>query len=365
MIYDIIEKVYKLEKQGKRIIKLNVGEPDWLAEPSVIDAATQALRAGKARYSSAAGEQELREAIAKYHSCEAKNVVITPGCKFGIYALLALSLKPGDNAVAFAPYWTAYNLMCKQLGCQLKRVNLDLQKNFAPDFDALEAAIDSRTRVVIMNSPNNPTSKAWSEADETRVIDFCREKGVLVLADDAYRDLCFTPRGDRPLGEGVVIATTFSKAFGMTGWRVGSMLAGEETIKKIVAFNQMTVTNVPVFLQIGALKALEMKAEIEAKARALSKKRAGIAARILRGKLAYAEPDAGFYVFPELPAGIKGDGVAFANALVDEAGIAIVPGAAFGDYSRFFRLSLAGDDASLESALRKIVELAERAERAH
>ncbi|MEM0475652.1 MAG: aminotransferase class I/II-fold pyridoxal phosphate-dependent enzyme [Candidatus Norongarragalinales archaeon] len=358
MIYDVLEKVYKLEKQGKKVVKLNVGEPDWLAEPAVIDAAMNALRAGKATYSSAAGEQELREAIAKLHECEANNVVVTPGCKFGIYATLALSLKPGDNAVAFAPYWTAYALMCKQLGATLKLVNLKLENDFAPDIAALEAAIDSRTRVVIMNTPNNPTSKAWTETQENEVIALCKSKGVLVLADDAYRDLLFKRRGDRALETGVAIATTFSKAFGMTGWRIGAIIADEALVKKIVAFNQMTITNVPVFLQFGALKALEMKNEIEEKARALSKKRAGIARRVLKGKLAFAEPDAGFYVFPKLPDDYDGDGIKFANALVDEAGVAFVPGAAFGDYARFFRLSLAGSDDALETGLKKIVEAA-------
>ncbi len=360
MIYDIINKVYALEKSGKRVVKLNVGEPDWLAEPQAIDAAMQALRAGKAHYSSGAGEIELREAIARFHTCESKNVVVTPGCKFGIYALLSLVMKPGDNAVAFAPYWTAYDLMCKQLGCQLKLVPLRLENGFAPDVAALEAAFDSKTKIFIMNTPNNPTSKAWSESQEKQVIELCRKKGVLILADDAYRDLCFEPRGDRALESGVVIATTFSKAFGMTGWRIGALLADEETIKKLTAFNQMTVTNVPTFLQLGALKALELKKETEAKARMLSLRRAQIAARFLKGKLAYAEPDAGFYVFPKLPDAYAGDGVAFANALIDEAGVALVPGAAFGDYQRFFRVSLAASDDALEFALRKIVEVAEK-----
>jgi len=360
VIYDIINKVYALEKSGKRVVKLNVGEPDWLAEPQAIDAAMQALRAGKAHYSSGAGEIELREAIAREHACEAKNVVVTPGCKFGIYAFLSLALKPGDNAVAFAPYWTAYDLMCKQLGARLKLVDLRLEDGFAPDAAALERAIDERTRVVIMNTPNNPTSKAWTEAQEREVIDLCKRKGVLVLADDAYRDLLFKPRGDRPLesGGGVVIATTFSKAFGMTGWRVGAMLADESLIKKMTAFNQMTVTNVPAFLQFGALKALELKEATEKKARLLSLRRAQLASRALNGKFAFAEPDAGFYVFPKLPDSFEGDAVRFANRLVDEAGVALVPGAAFGDYPRFFRISLAASDESLEFALRKIVEVA-------
>ncbi len=362
MIYDIINKVYALEKQGKRVVKLNVGEPDWLAVPQAVDAACDALRAGKAHYSTGSGELELREAVAANHACEAKNVVITPGCKFGIFALLSLSLKPGENALAFAPYWTAYDLMCKQLGCKLKPVPLGIENGFAPDVAALERAIDSKTRVLIMNTPNNPTSRAWTDGQEREVIELCSKKGVVVLADDAYRDLCFEPRGDRPLenGGGVVIATTFSKAFGMTGWRVGAMLADEETAKKMTAFNQLAVTNVPVFLQIGALKALEFKKATEQKARILSLRRAQLASRILKGKLEFAAPDAGFYVFPKLPDAYKGDGVKFANALVDEAGVALVPGAAFGDYAKFFRVSLAASDESLEFALNKIVEIAQR-----
>ncbi|MDO8553768.1 MAG: pyridoxal phosphate-dependent aminotransferase [Candidatus Micrarchaeota archaeon] len=354
MLYDIFEKIYKLEKEGKKIVKLSVGEPDWHAPKGVLTATYQAMKHGKDKYSSSAGEIELREKIAKLHSCDVKNIVVTPGSKIGIYAILKFYLKIGDNAIIFSPHWTAYELMCKSLGASAKILKLKQENEWKVDFDALDEIVDEKTKIIILNSPSNPTSHAWKENEEWEIIEFAKRKGLLVLADDAYRDLCFDERKERKFENNLVVANTFSKTFGMTGWRIGYMVAPEAIVKELIAFNQIAITNVPQFLQIGALKALENKDKVAKDARRLCMKRLELATSILKGHVEFSKPNAGFYIFPRLPNKI--DTLQFVNEILDD-GVAVIPGAAFGDYPQHIRISLCREETVLKSALGKIVEL--------
>ena len=352
MLYETFEKIYALEKQGKEITKLNVGEPDWRPPANVIQVVCDALRKGKDKYSSSAGVYELREKLAELHGCNAKNIVITTGSKWGIYALLSLHMRAGDNTIVLSPHWTAYDLICKQLGGQTKIVDLKMENKFAIDFNKLESAIDSNTKFIILNSPCNPTSKAWSEGEEQEVISIARKKGIIVLVDDAYRDLCFDARKERKFEDNLFIVNTFSKTFGMTGWRVGYVVVPEDIAKRLTSLNNITTTNVPVFLQLAAIKALEQKTKVTAKARVVCKKRAELASNILNKKLTFSKPDAGFYIFPKLPV----ETINFVNKLLD-SGVAVVPGAAFGNYNQHIRISLSVDEKKLRLALEKIAEL--------
>lgn len=354
MLYEFFEKIYALEKSGKEIVKLNVGEPDWHPPKNVIRAAYTAMKEHKDKYGSSAGELELREKIAAMHGCTAKNVVITPGSKIGIYALMKLALSNSDNAILFSPHWTAYELMCKSIGTHSKIVNLKSSEKWKMDFEKLESNIDQSTKMIILNSPCNPTSNAWSENEEKEIIEIAKRKGIAVLADDAYRNLCFDGRKERQFDGSTLIAGTFSKTFGMTGWRLGYVVAPEEIAKKVVSFNQITVTNVPVFIQLAGIKALEEKEKTANKARRMCKRRARIAEQMLKGKMGFVKPNAGFYMFPELPEGK--DALQFVDKLLDK-GVAVTPGAAFGDYRQHVRISLCREDDVLKNALEKIREL--------
>lgn len=357
MLYETFEKIYALEKQGKTIVKLNVGEPDWNPPKDAVNKAVTSLKQNKIHYASGAGESSLRERIASLHGCKAENVVIVPGSKWGIYALLKLHLGQDDNVIVFSPHWTAYEGMCKSVGAQCRRINLSMENKWKLDFVELEKSIDAQTTIIILNSPANPTSKLWSENEERELIEFAKRKGIVVLADDAYRDLCFDKRKDRMLDDGIVIAHTFSKTFGMTGWRIGYVIAEEKMAKKLVSLNQITITNVPVFIQKAAEQVLEKKEKIAEKARTLCKRRAQVAEKIVRGKMTFTKPDAGFYIFPKLPDTING--MQFLDTLL-EKGVAVAPGGAFGDYTQHVRISLCKNEELLKEALGKMVETIEK-----
>src|SRR3989338_2996452 len=241
MLYEITERIFTLEQQGRKITKLNIGEPDWRPPSSIIKSAYEALKEGKDKYASAAGQLALREKIAELHNCNASNIVLSPGSKFAIYNLLTLGMKAGDNAIIFSPHWTAFELICRQANAEPRIINLKMENNFAMDFDALQNAIDSNTKFIILNSPCNPTSHALSEKEEQEIIEIARRKGIIVLADDAYRDLCFDATKERKTEEGVYITNTFSKTFGMTGWRIGYAIVPENIAKRLISLHQITI----------------------------------------------------------------------------------------------------------------------------
>ncbi|MBI4406745.1 pyridoxal phosphate-dependent aminotransferase [Candidatus Micrarchaeota archaeon] len=354
MLYEFFEKVAALEKHGKIQAKLNVGEPDWNAPRTSVKAAATALKEKRDKYASAAGEPELRQKLAGLHSCSPSNIVVFPGSKFGVFAVLK-TLAPGEEVFVFSPHWTAYEGMCKTLGLKVKRVDLKLENKWRIDLEEVAGVLTNNTKLFILNSPNNPTSCALSEVEENKLVNLAGERGIRVLADDAYRDLCFDARKERPLHENVVGLNTFSKTFGMTGWRIGYAVVEEQIAKSLVSFNQLTVTNVPLFVQAGALTALEQKEKISRKARRLCKKRANIAKKMLKDVFDFVPPNAGFYLFPQLPQGV--DTLAYVGKLLDR-GVAVVPGQAFGPYERHIRVSLCAEESKLINALETMIQAA-------
>ena len=159
MLYEVNEKALKLESQGKKIIKLNLGYPDLATPNEIIEAAYDSMKRGKTKYSSSYGELPLREKLAKIHHVSADNVVITPGSKWGVFSTMYLLLKSGGNIIIPTPYWTAYDLIAKSIGAETRLLRTDLEDDWQIDLGKLEDLIDAKTRMIILNNPNNPTSK--------------------------------------------------------------------------------------------------------------------------------------------------------------------------------------------------------------
>src|SRR4030067_1923449 len=153
MLYEINEKALKLESQGKKIIKLNLGDPDLATPNEIIEAADDAMKRGKTKYSSAYGEKSLREKLADIHGVSADNVVITPGSKWGVFANMYLLLKGGGNVIIPTPYWTAYELMAQSLGAQTRLLKTELDSEWAIDLGKLEELIDRESRMIMLNNP--------------------------------------------------------------------------------------------------------------------------------------------------------------------------------------------------------------------
>ncbi len=354
MLYEINEKALKLESEGKRIIKLNIGDPDLETPPEIVEAAYDAMKRGKTKYSSSYGEKSLREKLASIHKVYPDNVILTPGSKFGVFSVMYLLLKDGGNVVIPTPYWTAYGLTAKTLGAETKLVKTEFDSNWQIDLETLESAIDKDTRMIILNNPNNPTSNVIEPKILDGIVRIADEKGIPILSDEVYADISFVKtKSILEYGGDHVLVTGFSKTFTMTGWRLGYVIANTEMIEKLAKLNQITISNVPVFIQEAAIKALELGNEIKDKIKQVYRERAKLASDFLsESSLEFLEPSAPFYMFPR-KRGL--DSEKFALKLLDD-GVAVAPGTAFGDYREHFRISLTAPRDYLAIALNKICE---------
>ncbi len=354
MLYEINEKALKLESQGKKIIRLNLGDPDMATPDEIIDAAYQAMKQGKTKYSSAYGERNLREKIAEIHGVDVDNVVIVPGSKWGVFSVMYLLLRGGGNAVIPTPYWTAYDLTAKSLGARTKLLRTELEDEWQVDLGKLESMIDNETKMIILNNPNNPTSKAMDAEVLDGIVEIANRKGITILSDEVYGTISFVKtKSILEYGTNHILSNGFSKTFTMTGWRIGYIIADKRLVDEITKLNQITITNVPVFIQEAALKGLELQNQIATKIKAEYMERAKVASKILsEAGLSFTEPDAPFYVFPKRT-GLNSE--KFSLDLLDK-GVAVAPGTAFGDYKEHFRISLTAPRQEIEIGLEKICE---------
>lgn len=359
MLYEINEKALKLESEGKKIIRLNLGDPDMATPPEIVEAAYAAMKAGKTKYSSSYGEKRLREKIAEVHGVKTENVVITPGSKWAIFSTMYLTMKSGGNVIIPTPYWTAYDLIAKTIGAKTKLLKTEMETGWKVDLDKLESLIDSETKMIILNNPNNPTSKVMDDETLDGIVEIANKKGIIVLSDEVYGAIAFTKTKsvlDYGADSKHILSNGFSKTFTMTGWRIGYIVANKMLIDNITKLNQITFNNVPVFIQEAAMKGLELHKQIAENIKAKYKQRADIASKKLSvAGFKFTQPDAPFYVFPKRE-GLEGE--KFTLGLLDK-GVAVAPGTSFGDYREHFRISLTAPDNEIETGLDKICEAAQ------
>ncbi len=355
MLYEISEKAIQLENQGKKIIKLNLGDPDLPTPPEIIEAAYEAMKQGKTKYVSAAGEKKLREEIAGIHGVSADNVVVTTGSKWAVFSLLFLLMKKGENVVFPSPHWTSYELAARKVGAEVRFLRRDFESNWEIDVEKLGNLIDKNTRMIILNSPDNPTSKVIDEKTFSEIVQMAKSKGVTVLSDEVYSEISFVKaKSILDFGSENILVSGFSKTFLMTGWRIGYVVVEKGLAQRMIKLNQITTTCVPAFIQYGALKGLEFRERIADEIREQFRLRADLACKILsKTKMKFSRPDAPFYLFPKVD-GL--DSERFALNLLDH-GVAVAPGTAFGDYREHFRIALTRPEKEIEEGLEKICEV--------
>jgi aspartate aminotransferase len=357
MLYEINEKALKLENQGKKIIRLNIGDPDLATPREIIEAAYASMKRGKTKYSSSYGEMDLRQKLGEIHGVPADNIVITPGSKWGVFSTMYLLLKQGGNVIIPAPYWTAYDLICKSLGAKTRLLETELENSWRIDLDKLERLIDKETRMIILNNPNNPTSKVMDTDTLDGVVEIANRKGVTILSDEVYGTISFVKtKSILEYGNNHVVTTGFSKTFTMTGWRIGYVIAKKELVDHITRLNQITINNVPVFIQEAALKALELRKQLATVIKREYEQRAKLATNMLsKAGMEFTEPDAPFYVFPKKR---ELESEKFTLDMLDK-GVAVAPGTAFGNYREHFRISLTAPRNEIETGLKNICEALE------
>lgn len=373
----ITAKAKELKASGEDVCGFGAGEPDFDTPGFIKEACIEALLSGKTKYVPTAGIPELREALAaKYRTrygldeVTASQIVVSPGGKYSCYLAILATCQPGEEVIVPAPYWVSYPEMVKLAGATPVPVSTSRSDGFKLTPDALRSAINEKTRLVILNSPSNPTGAVYSRAEMEAVVDVAIKAGIYILSDEIYEDLLyggaehFTPGQLRPEArELTLIASGFSKSFSMTGWRLGTLVAPLDIARAVADLQSQTTSNATSFAQFGALAALR---ETEKAANAIAemrgqfdKRRRGIidALNSMTG-LDCPEAQGAFYVFPDVSA-LGLDSETFTARLLEREKVAVVPGSAFGE-DNCVRLSYAIAQATIDKGLERMRRFCEK-----
>ncbi len=364
----IAAKAKQLRAEGRDICSLSAGEPDFDTPAFIRNAASVALEAGHTRYGPAAGEPALREAIAAKLSQEnqvpttAAQVLVTNGGKQALYNLFQVLLEPGDEVLLPAPYWLSYPEMARLTGASVTLLPSDAEQGFRLKPEQLEAAIKPHSRLLVLNSPGNPTGSVLSRGElEALAAVLRRHPQVLVVCDEIYEFL-LTPGHEHhsfaavapDLADRIFTVNGFAKGWAMTGWRVGWLAGSKPVIAAATALQSQSTSNVCSFAQYGALAAITAPRDcVHAMAEQFNQRRALLSdGLIAMPGLKLQPPEGAFYAFPDV-SHYQLDSMTLCNRLLDEVGLAVVPGVAFGD-DRCIRLSCAASPATIEDGLERL-----------
>ena len=353
----------QLQDEGNDVLNFSLGEPDFKTPDHICEAAKKALDLGYTHYTSSAGIMELREEIAKKIREEnkvevnAEEVIVTAGGKQAIYEVMMSVLDEGDEVIVLDPAWVTFEAAVKLAGGKpkwVKRVEKGVR------YESLESAVSERTKMIIINSPNNPVGYVLGESELKEIADFALEHNLLVLSDEIYERIIYERRHVSiasldGMQERTVIINGFSKTYAMTGWRIGYAVAPAEIIKAMLKIQQHSVTCAPSISQFAALAALINSQEcVEEMVAEFKRRREVIVKRLNDVGLRCLNPEGSFYAF--VNTSNHGNDLEFTERLLKEVYIIVTPGSAFGpagkDYVRF----------SFATSMENIVEGMERIE---
>lgn len=364
----VFERALELERQGRSIVHLEIGRPNFDSPPAAKQAAIDALTAGVVHYTSNRGTLELREAISvdrdrrnglRYDP--ASEVIVTAGGSEAVAATIIALLGAGDEAIVLDPAWPHYDAMVRLAGATPVHVPCLAADAFLPDPVRVAAAITPRTRLLIVSSPSNPTGAVLGTGSLQELAEISRRHDLVVLSDEIYERFTYGGHEHRSIAtlpemrERTVIANSFSKSYSMTGWRVGYAAAARPIADRVNVIHQYLTVCAPSFGQAGAVAALEAgENHVEQMVRDYDQRRQELVGALSGlGPVALDDPAGAFYAFPAIDAG-DGDG-RLALRLLEEAGVAVVPGNVFGEgFDRHVRISYAVSAAELDEGLARL-----------
>lgn len=350
------------EMAGKDALNFGIGEPDFQPPDFVIEAYARAMREGKNNYGPSSGIPELRSAIAEKErhrlgSIDASHVIVTTGSTSGLYATIASFINPGDEVLMPNPGFVLYRPHTVLVGGKPVYYPLRKEYHYRPRVDDLRALVTPRTKAIIVNSPSNPTGACLREKDVDYIVEFAREHDLLLITDEAYDTITY----DRPhasfLGkyENTVYLNTFSKAYAMTGWRIGYIVADPALAEPIKRMNYHLVACAPTPTQYACLAALEGPQDFVHGMVQTFKERRDLIVKLVKEipGLDIVKPEGAFYAFcsydPEV------DAKDLALHLLQKRNVVVTPGDAFGSLgAKHIRLSYATDEATIREGLRRI-----------
>ena len=373
--FEVLARARALEAKGRHIVHLEIGEPDFDTPKSVTAAGVAAIERGETHYTPSAGVIELREAIAQYLNrarglaIDPSQVIVTPGAKpIMFFALLAL-LDHGDEAIFPDPGFPIYASMISFAGATPVSLPLREANDFVPDLDELRRLVTPKTKMIILNSPHNPTGGLLSKEAVREIARVARERDLWVLSDEIYAELIYDGEHhsiarEEGMAERTIILDGFSKTFAMTGWRLGYGAFPKSLVDPVVKLVTNSVSCTATFTQRAGIVALKARPpEVDEMVKAFRERRDTIVAGLNKIEgITCRTPRGAFYVFPNVSGLGLGDSAAVASRVLDEAGVACLSGTAFGAAGEgHLRLSYANSLENLELAVQRIGDWARTA----
>ena len=364
-------KAKELKAAGEDVCGFGAGEPDFDTPEFIKEACIQAIREGKTKYAPAPGIPALREALAEHYrnnngvdGVTAAQVVVSPGGKYSCYLAILAVISPGDEVIIPAPYWVSYPEMVKLAGGVPKTIFAGLDRGFKISPDQLRAAITPKTRMVILNSPSNPTGAIYSAEELQALTEVAIEAGIYLMSDEIYEYLLYdgvkhvSPASfSKEAADSVITVAGFSKTFSMTGWRLGTLMAPLPVAKAVASLQSQTSSNATTFAQYGALAAVQNWEQSMAAVNGMLEVFDARRLRLLEGLRAIpgiecARAQGAFYLFPNIEKLGLSDSE-FAARILEEEKVAVVPGSAFGA-DGYVRLSYATSDDVIHKGLERM-----------
>jgi aspartate/methionine/tyrosine aminotransferase len=372
------DRILALKASGQNIIGLQVGDPDFGTPPAVLDVAFKAMQDGMTHYGPSRGYLDLRTAVAsKLNRDEgilydpASEILITHGGIHAYYLAMQSVLNPGDDVLVPNPSWATHSNMAIMLRGNVIRIPAPVENGFIPFFESWEKSLTPKTRVIVLNYPSNPTGAYPTREYLQKLQDFAKAHDLWIVSDEVYGSLYY---GERPTcaaafegaKERTLLINSLSKSYAMTGWRVGFLAAPAYVIENALKAGQNSITCVAPFIQKAATFALIDPAiqQVTANMRAAYGRRRDLVIRLSHEleceKVKVIPPQGAFYFFLDLRA-LKMSSVEMCEKILDEVGVGLVPGSAFGSEGEgFIRMTIAASDEDVDAGFRKIVEWAEK-----
>lgn len=364
--------VRNLEMQGMDVIKLQTGDPFFSTHPSIILSASTAMKSGRTKYCDSRGLPQFREAICKklqstnLINAREKNILVTHGAIQGLSVVLRHLLNKGDECIVLEPFWRAYEANIKINQGTAKIIHLSSGNNFDLDIAKIQSQISSRTKAIIINTPNNPSGSVYKAEELHKLYDLAVKEDIFIISDEVYESITFDTNNHFSIGSieefpnRVISLFSFSKTYSMTGWRIGYISASTEVIDELLKYNQFNITSIPEFSQLACLEAMQSSESLSyvSEMNHYYAQNRDLLINSIRGtwlEQITTIPQGSFYSLLEFN-NDQSDPLDLAKKIVRDIKVSLTPGIAFGDnMTGFLRLCFACERNILEEALNRLI----------
>ena len=346
----IFLKAKELEQKGKKIIHLEVGEPDFQPPINVKKSLSEVYDKGFGKYGPAKGLPEFRTKLAEFANenfdakINSENVMVTPGARFGVFLSITTLLDPGDEMIVIEPAWPAYRQCAINAGIKVRSIKTTLENKWEPDIDEISSCINDNTKMIVLNYPNNPTGKILPKTLQDKIVEIARKHDLYILSDEIYSNYS-NKEWTSILSynyEKSIITQSFSKSHSMTGYRIGYLISNQKIVERLAKIEALCLTNVSEPIQYTAMNSLEE--DVTNNVKLINERLTKLEEICKEMELEFVKPDGAMYIFARTKNPINTSELS--EKLLDH-GVAIAPGIGFGDYNEFFRISACLDIKTL------------------